>query len=82
MEFGPAQITAVLLAVIFIALGLAGGRSGWRPRRRSSPGQSAPDAEHQQFMRPADRTDEATAAPANPKPEPADNPFAKPDQDA
>jgi hypothetical protein len=74
MEFGPAQITAVLLAVIFIALGLAGGRSGWRPRRRSSPDQSARAAEHQQFIRPADR------APSNP--EAAADTFAKPDQDA
>jgi hypothetical protein len=71
MEFGPAQITAILLALIFIALGLAGGRSGWRPRRRSSGNQAAPLAEHQQFMRPADR------APSDP--EPADDTFAKPD---
>ncbi len=62
MEFGPAQITAILLAIIFIALGLAGGRSGWRPRRRSSVNQAAPLAEHQQFMRPADR------APSDPEP--------------
>ena len=70
MEFGPAQITAILLALIFIALGLAGGRSGWRPRRRPSSTGSTPPAEHHQFMRPADR------APSDS--EPAD-PFAKPD---
>ena len=73
MEFGPTQVTAILLALIFIALGLAGGRSGWRPRRRSSGNQATPPTEHQQFMRPADR------GPSDP--EPADT-FAKPDSDA
>lgn len=82
MEFGPAQIAAILLAVVFIGLGLAGGRVPWRSRlrRRNSSHSDLPPAEHQQFMRPSGSTT-TTATDDATESDPFARPHTGPDQD-
>ena len=54
-EIGPAQITALVLAVALIGVGLTYGKGPWKagkPGRESAAGK--PPLEHRQFMRPSD----------------------------
>ncbi len=57
-EIGPAQITAVVLALVLIALvliavGLSYGKGPWRRKRgRGGRVDEKPPREHRQFMRP------------------------------
>ena len=52
-EIGPAQITAVVLALVLIAVGLSYGKGPWRRKRgRGGRVDEKPPREHRQFMRP------------------------------
>lgn len=51
-EFGPTQITALVLAVALIAVGLSYGKGPWRERRPDGAEAEVTPEEHGQFMRP------------------------------
>ncbi len=54
-EIGPAQITALVLAVALIGVGLTYGKGPWKTRKpRGESAAGKPPKEHQQFMRPSD----------------------------
>ena len=54
-EIGPVQITALVLGLALIGVGLTYGKGPWKARKtRGESAAGKPPLEHRQFMRPSD----------------------------